>query len=163
MEGSRLSDERKVYLKLLLSCCTSPSGMTPFLLIYLGCSAVLGLRNYTFGIKVFTFGGSGDTFHFRLCNATSSCLDWYPIVGGLKNGGQWYNFDYPEQPDIGTVSSAMLYQTDNDQLCVSQISVDDSTYVANSGNLPQCMEVSDSKPSGSCYVIDVVLATEDCM
>merc|ERR1712045_863637 len=63
--------------------------------------------------------------------------------------------------DIGSISSVQLYTTQNDQLCMSRISVGDSVYIANNGNLPQCMEVSDSKAPSSCYVVDVDLSSSD--
>ena len=68
-----------------------------------------------------------------------------------------YTFEYPEQSDIGSITSVDLYTTQNDQLCISQISVEETKYVANGGNFPQCLEVSDSKPSGSCFVVTVDL------
>eukprot|EP01084_Bolivina_argentea_P138261 243445_1 len=126
-------------------------------------------RNYTVGIKVSTvwYSGSSDVMYFQICNDdlaitnTSAiqdpCLNWYEMSGGLANRGEWYYFDYPEQPDIGSITSMKLLSQLNDQFCLSKVSIDGVVY--DDSNV-DCVEVSDTKPALSCSVIDITFGNE---
>eukprot|EP00484_Ammonia_sp_Unknown_P024543 CAMPEP_0197026976 /NCGR_PEP_ID=MMETSP1384-20130603/6978_1 /TAXON_ID=29189 /ORGANISM="Ammonia sp." /LENGTH=528 /DNA_ID=CAMNT_0042455759 /DNA_START=14 /DNA_END=1597 /DNA_ORIENTATION=+ len=131
-----------------------------------------GTRNYTVDIKVsdIWYSGSSDTLYFQLCNEnlvltntstlTSNCLKWYIIDGGMENRGDWYEFEYIEQPNIGKITNMKLVTYNNDQFCFDKIRIDDTPYVSSEAVSFQCMEVSDTKPTGSCYVVDIELSKD---
>eukprot|EP01083_Nonionella_stella_P297328 1009779_1 len=119
-------------------------------------------RNYTIGVKVSSiwYSGSGDDMYFQLCNdnsnATTNCLEWYEISGGMENRGEWYNFLYNNQIDIGTITTLKLLTENNDQICIDKASIDEIKYDTGTGVV--CMEVPEHKQPG-CSIISLILST----
>ena len=129
-----------------------------------------GQRNYSVDIKVSNiwYSGSGDDIYFQICNdnymnssnlTTTECLKFYQVEG-MENRGEWYEFEYINQTDIGSITSMKLVTYNNDQLCVEKVRIDDTPYAKTGTTSYSCMEVSDTLPTGSCAVIDITFGSD---
>ena len=118
-------------------------------------------RDIEIGLQVSNiwYSGTSDDLYFQICNAAADCLEWYLIENGLPIRGEWYYYNYTNVASaLAPFSSLKLLTKDNDQLCISAVSVEGVTVTSTTGD---CIEVTEEREAGSCAVIDANLDTSE--